>query len=330
MKKIILSVITGITVILLVLINLEMGGATGNGSNKMDLLVEAGDSPFIIAMELEKNNFIYSRKYFLFLTKITGNTKKFKQGIFTVNDGMSSWEIMQTIVGGKVKMVSFTIPEGYNNRQIGDLLAARGIVSSRSEFLKIASDAKILKQYNIPAQSVEGYLFPETYSVPVGYPAEKIAQVMIKMFYKKLKKVKNIPDKLSPQELQQKVILASIVEREAKKKEERPLMAGVFLRRNQIEMNLESCATVQYLFDKPKSRLFEKDLKIVSPYNTYLNKGFPPGPISNPGLPALDAAFNPVTTDKLFFVLKPDNSHYFSKTLKEHMDAKRKFLDSQR
>ncbi|HNC54595.1 MAG TPA: endolytic transglycosylase MltG, partial [Leptospiraceae bacterium] len=106
-----------------------------------------------------------------------------------------------------------------------------------------------------------------------------------------------------------------------------PLMAGVFIKRLKKGIALESCATVQYLFEKPKKRLFEKDLLTPSDYNTYLHKGYPPGPISNPGMPALLAAFNPEETDNLFFLLKPDGYHYFSKDHKEHAQAKKKYID---
>jgi len=329
MKKILLSF--GLVVFgSLLAVHAWLGQAPGDGKKEIDLIVESGDSPHSIARELTGENMILSRSYFLFLTRFTGNTGRFKQGIYSLNDGMSAWQIMDRIVGGKVKLVTFTVPEGYNNRQIGDLLKEKNLSKSREEFLQAASDTALLKKYKIPAQSLEGYIFPETYSVPVGFPVNRITEMMVKMFFKKLKKVENIPDDLTPQELHQRVILASIVEREAKKKEEQPLMAGVFMRREKIDMPLESCATVQYLFDKPRPRLFEKDLKIQSPYNTYLNRGFPPGPISSPGFPALNAVFNPVETDKLFFVLKPDGSHYFSKTHREHLDAKRKYLDSQR
>lgn len=329
MKKIILFLIP--SVVALLLINYILGAPPGNGHKVYDMIVESGDSPLSIARELKNKQLINSRNYFLFLTRITFSSGKFKQGVFALNDSMSSWEVMNTIVGGKVKLVTFTIPEGYSNRQIGDLLTEKKFVKDRKEFLSITEKKELLEKYNIPAKDLEGYLFPETYSVPLNYPPDKLVEMMVKMFNKKLKKIKNYENnKISPQELHKKIILASIVEREAKKKEEQPLMAGVFLQREKINMNLESCATIQYLFDKPKSRLFEKDLKIVSPYNTYLNKGYPPGPISNPGLPAIQAVFNPIETESLFFVLKPDGSHFFGKTLKEHLNAKKKYIDNLR
>ena len=105
------------------------------------------------------------------------------------------------------------------------------------------------------------------------------------------------------------------------------MMARVFLNRLDKNMRLESCATVQYLLDKPRAKLYERDLQIQSPYNTYRNGGLPPGPVSNPGKAALEAAFQPVENDYLYFVLKPDGSHYFSQSYREHLNAKHKYLD---
>ncbi|MCC6275628.1 MAG: endolytic transglycosylase MltG [Leptospiraceae bacterium] len=302
------------------------GGAAGHGEKKYDLFVGPGDSSSKIIRELSSHGLIKSSVYFQLLLKFTGNTNKIKQGLYEINDGMSSRKILEILVKGKVKLIHFTIPEGYNNRQIGDLLAEKKIVPSRNAFLMAAADKEILDKYKIPASTTEGYLFPETYSVPYNFPPDRIVEMLLKRFFLNLEKIEKAKN-LSPEDLHQKVILASIVEREAKRKEERPMMAGVFLKRIREDINLESCATVQYLFDKPKKRLFEKDLERESPYNTYRNKGYPPGPISNPGIPAIEAAFNPKDEGYLFFLLKPDGSHYFSKTIKEHLEAKKKYID---
>ncbi|MDV6237777.1 endolytic transglycosylase MltG [Leptospira ellisii] len=302
------------------------GGAVGAGQTKMDLLVESGDNPAKIVETLSKHGMIKSSKYFLYLVRFTRSAGKIKQGLYELNDGMDSRKILQVITEGKVKLVNFTIPEGYNNRQIGDLLTSKKIISKRQDFLLAASEPELLREFKIPASSAEGYLFPETYSIPINFPVDKIVRMMIKRFYVRVAKIEKAKN-LSPAELHKFVILASVVEREAKRNEERPLMAGVFNNRLKRDMPLESCATIQYLFDKPHSRIYEKDLKIVSPYNTYLNKGFPPGPISNPGFPALEAAFYPKETDYLFFLLKGDGYHYFAKSLKEHLEAKKKYID---
>ena len=136
--------------------------------------------------------------------------------------------------------------------------------------------------------------------------------------------MKNFPT--DPRKIHEMVILSSIVEREAKLKEERALIAAVFHNRLRDSEPLESCATVQYLFEKPKARLFFKDLEVESPYNTYKVKGLPPGPIGSPGIAAINATVNPEKTDYKFFVLKGDDAHFFSKTYKDHLAAKKQYI----
>lgn len=190
--------------------------------------------------------------------------------------------------------------------------------------MQFASKQSLLDKYKIPAQSIEGYLFPDTYFLPQGYPKEKIMEHMIDHFYEKTKEVKNFPTE--PRKIHETVILSSIVEREAKRKDERALIAAVFHNRLRDSEPLESCATVQYLFEKPKPRLFYKDLEVESPYNTYKVKGLPPGPIGSPGIAAINATVNPEKTDYKFFVLKGDDAHHFSKDFKEHNAAKKKYI----
>ena len=303
-----------------------LGGAKGDGSLKTELVIDSGETSKSVIKELHDSGVLKSPGYFRFLLRMSGNSGALKQGVYNLDDGMTARKIMNILISGKVKTVTFTVPEGYNNRQIGDLLVSKKLASSRQEFLDAASKKEVLEKYKIPADTSEGYLYPSTYTVPFDYKVDRIVSMMIKQFQRNLQSVEGA-SALDPKDLHQKIILASIVEREAKRNEERPLMAGVFLKRMKIKMPLESCATVQYLFDKPKSRLLEKDLLTQSPYNTYLHKGFPPGPISNPGLPAIQASFKPVESDNLFFLLKGDGYHYFSKSHKEHMEAKKKYID---
>ena len=298
----------------------------GIGEKIYEINIEEGDSSLKVTKDLKNNGMIRSVRFFQYMLKFYSNTSKIKHGIYELNDSMTSFEIMEILVSGKVKMTAFTIPEGYHNRQIAELLLNRNLISSKEEFFKITTDPDLLQKYKIPAKSVEGYLFPETYTIPIDYKPEKIVEMMLKRFYKNLASIEESKD-ISPEDLHRKVIMASIVEREAKKKEEQPLMVGVFEKRLKINMPFESCATVQYLFEKPKKRLLEKDLLIESDYNTYLHRGYPPGPISNPGLPALIASFRPEETESLFFLVKPDGSHYFSKNHREHLEAKKKYID---
>jgi UPF0755 protein len=175
---------------------------------------------------------------------------------------------------------------------------------------------------------MEGYLFPDTYLFPLSYPAERVVTAMANNFFNRLQRIAPEGLELSPGELNRKVIMASIVEMEYRVREEAALMAGVFFRRLEIGMRLESCATVIYVLTEHlgrphPQRLFFVDLAIQNPFNTYQNWGLPPAPIASPGETALRAAFFPVNTDYLFFrVVDPATGrHIFTRTLEEHNRA---------
>lgn len=327
-KKKIIRIIIGAAAALLIGAGLFAiagpGRPPGNGSKKVLFEIESGSGPGSVSERLAAEGLITNSAYLRFLLRTTAGGK-IKMGVYEINDGMSAGEIASLISRGKVKMISITIPEGWHNRQIADEMVAKGLVKTTEEFLKLTEDPQVLAKYKIPAKTTEGYLFPETYSVPLGYSATSFQDLMIRQFLKKAREA-GAAENITPQELHEKVIMASIIEREALKREELPLMAQVFENRLEKRMKLESCATIQYLFERPHKKLYERDLVIQSPYNTYIHRGLPPGPISNPGLPALRAAFHPEATDALFFVLKPDGSHHFSKTFKEHNEAKQKYL----
>ncbi len=299
--------------------------APGSGDKKIDFEVRRGTGSFTVSKELVKQGLLKSPKYFRLYLRLTGKSSKLKAGIYTLNDGMSGSEIATVLTEGKVRMMTIKIPEGWNRRQIGDYLARKGLVKNRAEFIKITEDPAVLRKHKIPGKSTQGYLFPDTYSVPYGFSARRLQDVMIRQFRQKMKNV-GAPTNMTPAELHERLILASIVEREAVRPAERPMMAQVFLNRLEKGIPLESCATIQFLFEKPRPRLFYRDLKIPSPYNTYIHKGLPPGPISSPGLAALKASFNPKPGPYLFFVLKPDRSHHFSTTFAEHVAAKKRYL----
>ncbi len=298
--------------------------AVGDGSRHVDFAVRSGSNLSTISSRLAEANLIQSQFFFKAYMRLTGKTSKIKFGIYDLTDGMSASKIAQTLTSGKTKTVSVTIAEGLHNRQIADLFVAKKFFASREEFTQFAAKKSILDKYKIPAQSVEGYLFPDTYFLPQGYPKDKIIEHMIDHFFEKVKEVKNFPT--DPRKIHEMIILSSIVEREAKRKDERALIAAVFHNRMRDSEPLESCATVQYLFEKPKPRLFYKDLEVESPYNTYKVKGLPPGPIGSPGIAAINATVNPEKTDYKFFVLKGDDAHHFSKDFKEHNAAKKKYI----
>ncbi|AFM12654.1 endolytic transglycosylase MltG [Turneriella parva] len=298
--------------------------SVGDGSRHIDFAVKAGSNLSNVSARLSEANLVGSETLFKLYMRLTGKAGRIKFGVYDLHDGMSAAKIAQTITSGKTKTISITIAEGLHNRQIADLFVEKKFFASRDEFLQVAAKKSILDKYKIPAQSAEGYLFPDTYFLPQGYPKDKIIEHMIEHFFEKAKEVKNFPTE--PRKIHETVILASIVEREAKLKDERPLIAAVFHNRLRDSEPLESCATVQYLFEKPKARLFYKDLEVESPYNTYKVRGLPPGPIGSPGIAAINATVNPEKTDYKFFVLKGDDAHHFSKDFKEHNAAKKKYI----
>lgn len=250
-----------------------------------------------------------------------------KAGFYRISEPESLLELYQRFTRGQQLQIRVTIPEGATLSKISQLLERAGICESR-DFMLAAASRELLEKYHIPNTSLEGYLFPDTYLFPKGFNPEKIVAIMVENFLSKLKKL--IPESavLSNRELHQKVILASIIEREYRVDDEAPVMASVFYNRLNIGMALQSCATVEYVITeiqgKPHPEVLSfRDIAIQNPFNTYIRQGLPPGPISNPGMVALRAAFYPAQTNFLYFRLVDPNEgrHRFSKTLDEHVKA---------
>ena len=201
------------------------------------------------------------------------------------------------------------------------------------EFIAAAHDKELLAKYFIPADSAQGYIFPDSYLFQKGLSAGTVLSEMLDTFYARLESCCPEWKKLTPEEVYSKVILASIVEREYRLPKEAPLIASVFYNRLEHNIALSSCATVEYIITEIKGKKHPEyitydDLKIKSPYNTYLNRGLPPAPICNPGAVSLEAAFNPPETDYLYFLLKDPETgeHYFSKRFSEHNNARVLYL----
>lgn len=292
----------------------------------------AGTSAGALAAQLESQGLIRSASLFVWYLKWKNEGAKFQAGEYEFTPGMTLKEMIERLNRGqtvKAATLRLTVPEGYTIQQIAERLKGEGI--DPQQFLRAAS---LYKGDNgsaagqIPEvaglrERLEGYLFPETYEWNKDATAEDIVATMARQLDEKLEQLPG--DWRSAlarrgQSLHQLLTVASLIEREVAAAEERRLVSGVIYNRLQKGMPLQIDATVQYLFDKQKERLFEKDLQIESPYNTYLHTGLPPGPIASPSLASIEAALNPEETKYLFYVTKKDGSkgHLFAETYEQH------------
>ncbi len=291
-----------------------------------------GETLSTIADRLDQEGLIRSGLSLIFFSRVNNTETAFKNGYFRVLPGDSMIDVHNLLVSGYQEQVKLTIPEGWTLKQISQYVEERGI-ATRKEFLEAASSADLLDQFGIPAENLEGYLFPDTYFFPRGYPAYGVVEEMVENFFRRLADVAPEALQWNRDRLHEAVIMASIVEREYRRAEEAPLIASVFYNRVAYNIGLESCATLGYIItdiqNKPHPEfLTVEDKKIDSPYNTYKWAGLPPGPISSPGTVALEAAFHPEETAYYYFVLKnPETGeHYFSANLQEHNWAKYYYL----
>lgn len=307
---------------------LYMGSPAGGGE-KVIIKIEPQSTTSEIAAHLEDSGLIHSAFYFKLYTRISGADKFLKAGRYEFNGNETLSQVVEELKKGTPELISFTVPEGFTLEQVINLLDSRGIVA-KGDFLQALEEEDIefpfLDELPQGQNKLEGFLFPDTYNVTEGMKAGEILQMMLDRFAAVYS-----PDLWQrAQELDmttvEVVTLASIIEREAKKPEERALVSAVFHNRLKKGMALQSCATVQYALGENKPVLYNIDLQVDSPYNTYKHPGLPPGPIACPGEESIKAALFPEDVSFLYFVAKPDGSHSFSNTLAEHNAAKKKYL----
>ena len=277
--------------------------------------IPSGTNAKEIVYVLEKNEIIRKNNYTIrILAKLLKLEDHLKYGEYNLSPSMNMLQILDKLVKGEVIVYKITIPEGYTSSQIAELLE-KNEIAEKEAFLKLVKNG---------GKTPEGYLFPDTYEVPKKYGAEKMVKVMLANF-NQVALVNKFTDKAEEIgfSLDEIIILASIIEKEAKFTEEKSKVSSVFYNRLKTGMKLQSCATIQYILEEPKEKLDENDLKIESPYNTYLYKGLPPEAICNPGLDSIMAALEPAEEDYLYFVLGENGRHIFSKTYQEHLMNKK-------
>lgn len=281
-----------------------------------------------VANLLEANNIIRSSFAFNLIVNILGYDNQLRAGYYEISPEKNVFEVIDIIRKGRVETFKVSIPEGSTLKEI-IMKFKEKTMYSEDDFFNIAQNIDLKKEY-LPKRStdikykLEGFLYPDTYKIQKNYKPGQIYKLMLKEFEEKwLDKLKNKAAE-SNYSISELVTIASIVEKEAKLADEKPIIAGIIYNRLNQKMRLQIDATVQYILPLRKKRLLYSDLKVESKYNTYLYQGLPPGPISNPGDSSLNAALNPRKTEYLFYFARKDGSHEFSKTYKEHLEKQNK------
>lgn len=285
------------------------------------MVVKPGTTASEISDRLMQLGVIDSRLRFWWLMKLQGDAGKFKTGTYAFTPHMDEQAVLDKLVAGDTTVVKFTIPEGFGIKEIAKRLADEGLVDEQ-EFLAEAKDFApydyMKKRPNV-RYAAEGYLFPDTYVIHSDVSAEGIMKMMAEDFDTRLTPALRQQAAAKGLSIHDLITLASLVEKEARYDEDRPIIAQVFFKRLQMGMPLQSDTTLQYLMAGPKEDVSIEDTKIDSPYNTYQHEGLPPGPIASPGMKSILAVLNPANTDYLYFVADRQGHNHYSQTYDEHL-----------
>jgi UPF0755 protein len=297
------------------------------------ITVAPGMNTTDIAELLVEHQLIENAALFKIKSRLMGLDGKYQAGAFDLAPSMTTEEIMTALMSGKRESVRVTIPEGYNIKQTTAKLSQAGLIDEEDFIDALANgvyDYSFIDGLGAGEDRLEGFLFPDTYEFFADSSEEEIIDKMLAQFdavftqdyYARIRELGLT--------VKEAVTIASLIEEETRTAAERPIVSSVIYNRLNIDMKLQFCSTVLYALGEQKSRLLYSDLEVDSPYNTYLNQGLPPGPISSPGQASLDAALNPQDTDYLYFVLKGDGSgeHNFAENSSDFINYKEDYLNT--
>jgi UPF0755 protein len=307
------------------ILGLFLVNTPGSGRNIQILEFGKGQSLKKFASVLEERRIITNAWCFTLYARLRGDDGRVKAGYYQFSDAMTPTEVLRRMVAGEVYSMRFAVPEGYSIYQIAELLAGRRLFD-KEVFLKECFSRPLLLELGINGKSVEGYLYPCTYDITPDMTAADLIRLMEGQFEKVYARDFAAQAKTARLSKREIITLASMIEKEAVRPEEMPLIASVFHNRLRRRMPLQSDPTSIYGVRAFAGNISKQDLANATPFNTYLISGLPPGPIGNPGRGALEAALKPAVTSYLYFVAKKDGTHYFSTALEEHNAAVRKYL----
>ncbi|MBP3928694.1 MAG: endolytic transglycosylase MltG [Peptostreptococcaceae bacterium] len=332
--KIIGSIIAVLILLVVGYIYIQIGPY--NKNSKKDILIEIpkGATLTKVSSILEENKLIKNRVLFKVVSKFKEDNNGVKAGKYLLSQKYSNSEILDILISGKTYNdgIKVTIPEGstykevikyLTNKKIGKAEVYEELINNPKEFY---DKYKFLDEKDIT--TLEGFLYPDTYYFEKDMSEKDVISAMLKRFSEVYTPELKEKQKKMGLTLQQVINMASIIEKEAVKDVDRPKIAGVFYNRLEIGMPLQSDATIQYIFDERKHIVSYSDLKIDSPYNSYLNKGLPPTPIANPGIKSIEAALEPEDNDYLYFVATVDGGNNYSKTYDEHLKYVKEYKEN--
>ncbi|MDD3803145.1 MAG: endolytic transglycosylase MltG [bacterium] len=306
----------------LIFIDQRIAGVFDKHDEKRVMIdIRKGESLSKIAQMLEDSGVIESKEIFKFFAKVTKTEGKLQAGKYQLSKSMNEFKALDKIHKGRVILKPVLITEGLTYKQIASRFKETAGKDSLL-IVRLCENKEFLKKNKVNAKNAEGFLFPDTYYISDETSEEEIVGMMLKRFSQEL------PDSLFKKNefgfsKYEYIILASMIEKEAKIDSEKPLIAGVYYNRLKKGMLLQCCATVFYAQNRKGGKLTYNDLEFSSPYNTYKNPGLPPTPICSPSLSSVDAALNPAMTKYLFYVSNGDGTHTFTTNYKDHIKAQR-------
>ncbi len=287
--------------------------------------ITRGQSFASVIRTLEEKGIITHPLKFKVISRYTGHDKTTRFGEYHIDPQMTPMEILNRFSSGQVVLHKVTIPEGFSMANIAARLESTGLCD-REKFMALATDPEFVESLGIPATTLEGYLFPDSYFFEKNPSEKTVIRTMVGKFNQAFDQKWRERAEEMGFTVHEIVTLASIIEKETGHEEERAKVASVFHNRLKRNMRLDSDPTVIYGIENFDGRIRTKHLRERTPYNTYTLRGLPPGPIASPGFASLHAALYPIETDYLFFVAKSDREHYFSKNYEEHKRAVQKYI----
>ena len=307
----------GILCLCVVLVGVYYTSPTASSEEIVSVTIVPGSSTTAIAKDLVTNNLIRSPLIFKIAVRYRRIGTKLRAGTYVLSRDMSLTRILDELKKGQIEYQTITVPEGFTAKAIAELWEESGLGKTKA-FSKAMKSTKLLEKHLPEGISAEGYLFPDTYKFAKGSSAETVVQMMLAESDKRWTDSLAAEAKTLGLTRHQVITLASIIQREAGSVTEIPRIAGVFHNRLKHNWRLQADPTVLYALGDPDRLLTRADLKVESPYNTYLHKGLPPGPIGNPGMASILGALRPEKTSYFYFVAIEKGKHYFSETLDEH------------